>query len=240
MSKHRLSKWKSTLAAAQKLILAQGEVIYANNLLHDRFFRLFNIALSLERPDKFGAHIRFYDHSLSIWHVSQSDNQQRMMALVAISTVPTNLNLKPIIKRLEWARVKADKLAEYRNIIAHNTIMFRGVDVKGKRIISVPQFGSDVTRSIHRKKLAHIKRGFWATLRTDLLVLSDYVESLNQQIQRLDAAARGAELIGVPKTLPGRPQLRSLRLIESITQAPTRASPAPKQRKRQRSSPGKP
>ncbi len=157
------------LPAAQKLILAQGEVIYANNLLHDRFFRLFNIALSLQRPDEFGAHIRFYNHASAIWHVSQSDNQQRIMAFAAISTVPTKLNLKPVIKRLEWARAKADKLAEYRNIIAHNTIMFRGVDVKGNRIIFVPQFGSDITRPIHRAKLTHINRRFWATLRTDFL-----------------------------------------------------------------------
>lgn len=229
------SRWKPTLAAARKLILAQGEIVYANNLLHDRFFRLFNIALSLERPDKFGAHIRFYNHSSAIWHVSQSDYQQRTMAITAISTVPTKLGLKPIIKRLEWAKVKADKLAEYRNIVAHNTVMFRGVGVKGKRIISVPQFGSDVTRPIHRAKLAHIRRGFWATLRSDLLALSDYVESLNCQVQRLDVEARDANLIGVPKTLPGRPRLRSLRLIESINQTLTKASPVPKRRKPRRS-----
>jgi hypothetical protein len=239
MAKHRSSKWGPTLLAARKLILAQGEVIYAFNLLHDRFFRLFNIALSLERPDKFGAHIRFYDHALAIWHVVLSDNQQRKMALVAISTVPTKLKLQPAIKRLEWARTKADKLAEYRNIIAHNTIMFRGIDVKGNRIISVPAFGSDITRPIHRARLKEIKFGFWAILRTDILVLSDYVEALNQQILRIDSEAANAELVGVPKTWPDKPRLRSLRLIRLLEQSQPKVS-ATKRRARQRSSHGSP
>ena len=230
------SKWGPTLAAARKHIIAQGEVIYAHNLVHDEFFKTFLIALSLERGDEFGADVRFYDHAMAIWHTSQSDSQQRKMALAAISTVPAKkIKLKAMVQRLEWARKRTDKLAEYRNLLAHNPVTFRGMP-KGKMIISVPQFGGYATKS--RDRLAQIKTlAFWATLRTDCLKLSEYLRAVNFFVLAEDyRTRRGAELIGAPKTLPDRPRLRSLRLMRQIDHALTMATHAPKQHRRRRSS----
>jgi hypothetical protein len=203
--------WESSLAAARAHIISQGEVIYAYNLLQDRFFNIFLLAIALERPEKPSPGIRFYSHALAMWHVLQSDNQQRKLALAALSSIPTSLNLKPGLKRLEWARVKADKLAEYRNLLAHNTIMFRG-QFKGKKVVMAPQFGGNSTRPAHRKKLDAIKgHRFWRTLCIDILNLSDYVEFCGRHIYGLDYQRRNVQVIGMQKTWPGRPRLKSLR-----------------------------
>jgi len=234
------AKWKPTLTAAKKHILAQGEVIYASNLLHDRFFHLFNIALSLERPDEFGAETRFLNHALALWHVMQSDSQQRKMAITAIWTVPTKLtHVLPIIERLEWAKLRTDKLAEYRNLVAHNTIMFSGHPKGRGRVIFLPSFGGRSTKPAHRPRLKDISLGFWATLRTDLLHLSDYVEALNQQLLRRVYETKGGEYVGVPKTLPGKPRLKSLRLIRQLEETHSKGN-APKRHGQRRPSRGSP
>lgn len=45
-------RFRRGLEAAQKYHLVQGEVLNATNILHDRFYQLFAIALSLERPEQ--------------------------------------------------------------------------------------------------------------------------------------------------------------------------------------------
>ena len=96
--------WKATLEKARNLITIQGEVLYSANLLQDAFYELFSIATGLERPDEFGAEVRFHSHALAMWHVVLNDGQQRDMAITAISTVPTKLNVSKAIHRLEWAK----------------------------------------------------------------------------------------------------------------------------------------
>jgi len=226
--------WERNLLAARTQIISQGETIYAFNLLQDRFFNIFLLAIALERPDEFSAGIRFYDHALAMWHVLQSDNQQRKLALAAISSVPTSLNLKHGLKRLEWARIKADKLAEYRNLLAHNTIMFRGRQ-KGNETAFVPEFGGNSTRPIHRQRLGAIKgRRFWRSLCMDLLNLSDYVQFCGRHIYVLDYQRRNVDVIGMPQTWPKRPRLRSLPLIRRLEASLPKAAGA-KHRGRRRS-----
>src|SRR6266699_1508466 len=115
---------KATLKAAKKHTAAQGEVVNAANLLHDEFFQLFLVAMSLERAERWSAWIRFYGHAIAIWHVVQSDSVQRQMAMAAISSVPTSLKLVRAIEALSWAKNTADTLAGYRNILAHNPVKF--------------------------------------------------------------------------------------------------------------------
>ncbi len=231
----RSSARKITLEAIRKHIILQGEVLYAANLLQDSFYELFSIALGLERPDRFGAEVRFHNHALAIWHVIQSDNQQREMALAAISTIPTKLKLPEAISRLVWAKNRANKLAEYRNIIAHTPIMFRGRQ-KGKALQFIPAFGAHSTKLIHKRRLSLIKNlRFWNTLRNDLFNLKDYVDALNQQVRRLDVESRGAEMVGVPHTWPSKPRLRSVRRIQEIDQILKPEVPPPKRRNRRRS-----
>jgi len=216
--------------------MAQGEIVYAAALLHDAFYGLFRCALSLERPDEFGAEIRFHDQALAIWHTIQSDSAQRMMAIYAISTVPTNLRLSPAISRLKWAANTTDKLARYRNLIAHSPVMFRG-EMKGKSIQMVPHFAGDGTRPEHRERLALIHGlKFWRALRDDLLDLRDYVFATTQQVRRMDAKSRGAELIGVPQSWPHKPRLRLPLRHREIEKNLAAAVPRPKRRIRRRSS----
>jgi len=236
MVSDRLSIRRRTLDAAKAHITIQGEVMYAASHLQEAFYHLFAIALSLERSSDFGAEVIFYNHTLAIWHILQSDKQQREMALVAISTIPTKLSLRPAIRRLKWATTKAGKLMEYRNVIAHSPVMFRGRQ-KGKRFEFIPSFGGFSTRPIARDRLNMIKGlRFWRTMRNDLLNLSEYVAAVNDQIRRLEVASRGSQLMGVPNSWPGRPRLPSLRRLQEIEQMLAPAARKPRRRSPPRSS----
>jgi hypothetical protein len=136
--------WKNTHTAARKHLIAQAEVMNATNVLQDAFWGTFSIAVTLERPrdeTEWYAEHRFRSHALAIWHIVQNDTQQREMAVAALSTVPTKLKLGPARDRLNWAKKKAGKLAEYRNLIAHNPISFRAAKPKGKNLKWIPRFG---------------------------------------------------------------------------------------------------
>ncbi len=225
-----------SLAAMKKLTTIQGEVLHAANLLQDSFFTVFLYATSLERPDDFGAHQRFFEHANAIWHVVQSDSSQRDMALQAISTVPTAIRLGPVIKRLEWARKMAATLGTYRNVLAHNPVMFRSVLRDGK-IVMDPRFGGISTRAVHMARLRLTGGlGFWQLVRNDLLRLSDYVSGVAVQILRLDCARRGVELLDEPKTWADRPRLPSLKRIRAIDAQLNREVQAVVQRHQRRSS----
>jgi hypothetical protein len=237
---HTRVEWKKTLEAARPLVLAQGEVVYAANLVHEEFYRIFSVALSLERPDEFGAEIRFHDHALALWHCSQADSQQRRMAMAAISSVPTKLKLQPIITRIEWAKEQADSVADYRNLLAHNPVMFRGTMV-GKTIQMVPTFGGHSMKPIHRQRAAMIKGlSFWHRLRDDLIKLSVYVNTLAHHVLRVSYASKGSVYANVPNTLPGRPRLPSVRHIREIHRILSSASSKTGRRTRKRPSRGSP
>jgi hypothetical protein len=104
----------------------QGYVVNSANLLQDAFYRIFQVPLSLERDEAAasGGTNRFHDHASAIWNVVLADSLQRDMAMAAISSVPTTLKLAGAIRRLKWASTAAIKLANYRNILAHNPIVF--------------------------------------------------------------------------------------------------------------------
>lgn len=241
ISPQNVSGWKSTLEAAKKYTSIQGEVVYATNLLHDRFFEVFLTALSLERRSDdmgfFGARIFAYDHALAIWHVLQSDSLQQDMALVAISTVRTSLALSRAIGKLKWAKEQTRKLAAYRNLVAHSPVMFK-YQKKGKRGALAPSFGGHSTRSAHRARLELIGGlNFWRTLRNDLLKLSAYVERITDQVHHLAADREKAQLIGPSRAWPARPRLRSLSRHREIEKALSRAAHNRKRRSRRKSSP---
>jgi hypothetical protein len=238
ISPKNVSGWKSTLEAAKKHTSIQGEVVYAANLLHDRFFEIFLTALSLERRSDemgfFGARIFAYDHALAIWHVLQSDSLQQELALAAISTVPTALTIGPAVVRLRWAKDQTRKLAAYRNLVAHSPVMFK-YQQKGKRGAFAPNFGGQSTRSAHRARLELIGGlQFWRTLRNDLLKLSSYVERVTDQIHHLCAEREKAQLIGPPRAWPDRPRLRSLSRLQEIEIKLSRAARKRTRRKRRR------
>jgi hypothetical protein len=238
MEKSLKTDWRGALTQARRHILVQGEIVYATAILQDRFYHTFSVALSLERPDEFGAEIRFHDHALEIWHTISSDYQQRDMALNALTSVPTKLKLLPAINRIKWARTQATKLAEYRNLVAHNPVMFRADWSPEKDLHWIASFGGHSLRRTHRERLKFIKTlSFWRTLRDDLLKLSDYVGAVNDQVRRLDAESRGAEWVGVPTAWPGRPKLRSLPRILEIARTLGSATPKPRRRNQRRPSP---
>lgn len=206
----------AAFTAAKRHILAQGEVIQAANLLQDAFYELFRIALSMDRSEPLVAEIQFHDHALSIWHVIRSDTQQREMALIAISTVPIGINIKPALSRLKWADKQARKLYDYRNILAHTPIMFRARP-KGRTLKWVPVLGGQSTRKITNSRLGLVKNLiFWQMIRNDLLKLCDYVTDINNQIRNRYYAHHGAQLVGTSSRLPRRPRLGSAKQLHKI------------------------
>lgn len=234
---------KRTLQGAREHIIAQGETVYAANILHDAFFKLFLSTLSLERRDK--QHllptIRFHEHALAIWHIIQSDKSQREMALKAISSIPTELKLSPAISRLKWAKAQSDTLSEYRNLVAHSPIMFgyrRRKDGKGFEF--GPSFTAVGMRPIHAQRLNLITGlSLWRLVRDDLLKLADYIDAVQRQIDRLSVESQGGELLTSPKTWPRRPRLQSLPHLRAIARTLQTAGQPQRQRNRRQSSRGK-
>jgi hypothetical protein len=231
--------WKHTHTVARKHLIAQAEVMNATNVLQDAFWGTFSVAMSLERPsgdDEWYAEMKFRNHALAIWHTVQNDAQQRQMAVKALTTVPTKLKLGPARDKLVWAEKKAAKLAEYRNLIAHNPISFKA-QINRKKIKWVPRFGGAGLRPASEQKFRLIGGlAFWRSLRNDLLRLNMYVEGINIQIRQLQAASRGAELMSAPKTWPGKPRLRSLPRLLEIEKTLTPAPPKSGQRNRRKPS----
>lgn len=231
---------RRTLAAAKDYITAQGEMVYAANMLQEAYYETFRVALSLERPDEFGAEIRFHQHALEVWHTIQSDSSQREMALTAIASVPSSLKLGPAIRRLRWATTKAGKLAAYRNIIVHSPIMFTAKQA-GRRLKWVPVLGASGTRPAHKSRLRMIGGlQLWRTIRSDILRLSDYVDNVNQKIRHMEVARTGGALIGVSGSWPKRPPLRSLPRLQEIDAQLERESRKAKKRTPRRSSRAQP
>ncbi len=219
------SVWKATLRAAHAHLLAIGEVTYAASTLQDSFYQIFLLVISMERRfddpryQVFSKGI-FQDHALAIWHSLQSDHHQREMALAALVSLPSHLKLRRTIKSLQWAKTKASKLAEYRNLLAHTPIKFRWDDRKSTL---VPVFSGHGMRKAHQRKLELVGGlQLWRTIRNDLLNLSNYVDGVCAQCERLGLADRGVDLVGPSRTWPGKPRLRSLRRLHEIS---TRSSP---------------
>jgi hypothetical protein len=229
----RSSRWNTTLLAVRDHVLAQGEVVYAYNLLQEKFFSIFLTALMLQR---FGNDIaitpEFYSYALALWHVAQSDHQQRNLAFASISKVPTNLRIKPGIERLEWAKKTTDKLAAYRNIVAHTPVTFFP-EVRRKHIIGIPKFGGISMRAVHADRLRQIKGlRFWKTVRDDFLKLGEYVEFVNRQILTLDYQQKRGPVVGMRRAWPSRPRLRSLGPIQKLEARMPKAVAAPRQARR--------
>jgi hypothetical protein len=243
----RSSTWDSALLAVRPLIIAQGEVGYAYNLLQERFFEIFNLAMALERPLHFEKQIGFHPYSVALWHVSQSDRQQRQLALTALEKLPTNLDIKGGIERLQWARKHTDRLADYRNLIAHTPVTYwirsPDADAMVKRLVFVPKIGSIGTKPINLDRLWAIKSvRFWRSLRNDFLNLGEYVDWVNRQIYWRAYEKEMGPVVGAHRAWPHRPKLPSLRRIDLIEQAVKNRSPTspPARRKRRRTSRGRP
>jgi len=236
----RSSTWDSALSHFRPLITAQGEVGYAYNLPHETFFNLFILVLNLERPIvQPSRQPEYYAYALALWHVFQNDKLQRQLAMTALEKLPTELDIKGGIKRLQWAHRQADKLAEYRNLIVHTPMRFRYVVERGKPYAQIPAIGGFSTRPINIRRLNAIKSvQFWKTLRNDFLNLNDYVEFVTRQISwREYERQTGRRIVGAQRSWPHRPRLLSVRRIGSIeSMAKNTPISAPRRCKRRRPS----
>jgi len=223
------STWDSALLHFRPLIIAQGEVGHAYNLLQESFFNIFNLVMALERSSD---PTTFYPYALAMWHVFQNDRQQRQLALAALANIPTTLDIKGGIARLQWAQKQTDKLASYRNLIVHTPMTFSYRIKSSKRLLSIPKIGSASTKPIDRRRLRLIKDlRFWKGLRNDLLNLNDYVDFVIRQLAwRWYENRQAAPVPGASHAWPRRPRLRSVRRIDSIE--PIVANPRPARRPR--------
>jgi hypothetical protein len=179
-----------------------------------------------------------------MWHVSQSDRQQRQLALAAISSLPTTLDIKGGIARLEWALKQMNELVDFRNLIAHTPMKLSWTVENNKLFPPTPKIGSDSTTRLNRERLRLIKDvRFWRAVRNDLLNLNDYVDFVTKQIAwREYERINGAPIPGARRSWPHKPRLPCLRQKKKIDQAAKAASspPAPpKCRKRRKPSGGR-
>ena len=182
---------------------------------------------------------KFYPYSLAMWHTSRSDRQQRNFALAAITNLPTVLDIKGGVARLEWAHKQADILADYRHLIVHAPMRFVPQIKGGKLTPPIPQIGGASTKPSYRKQLRLIKpRYFWKALRNDLLNLNDYVDFVSRQIAwREYERQNGARIPGASHSWPHKPRLPCVRRIEMIRKTINRqAAPVPSPGKRRRPS----
>lgn len=231
--------WDRALSSFRPLILAQGEVSYAYNLLQERFFEIFNRVMALDRSTS--RPTTFYPYAQSIWNVMQNDRQQRQLAMTALAKLPTSLDIKGGIERLVWAQKQTDKLAEYRNLIVHSPMKFRypyPFKMKNDKFPEpIPGLGGASTRPANSRKLRLLKSPlFWKSLRNDFLNLSDYVDFVGRQIGSRDYERQnGAPVLGAQCSWPHKPRLRCIRrtsLIEKQIQAQMVQPPKrPRQRK---------
>jgi hypothetical protein len=240
----RSSTWDSALALFRPFIIAQGEVGYAHNLLQESFFNLFVLVMTLERPAiPLAQQAKFYPYTLAIWNLFQNDRQQRKLVLTALANLPTTLNIKGAIARLQWAQEQADELANYRNIIVHAPMKF-WYDPRDDKARLIPSLGGASTKPIHIRRLRLIKNTrFWKSLRNDLLNLNDYVDFVTRQIAwREYERQNGAPVPGAQRSWPRKPKLPCAGRIKKIDQAvkaPSNPPASPKRRRRPRPSGGR-
>jgi hypothetical protein len=232
----RSSTWDSALAPFRHLIIAQGEVGYAYNLLQEAFFNIFNLTMALERP---ASPTTFYFNALTIWHVNPGDRVQRQLALAAIEGLPTKMDIKGGIARLKWAKQQTDDLAEYRNLIIHAPMRFRyPLPKKGELPTPLPGIGGASTKPVNMRRLRLIKsQRFWKTLRNDFLNLSDYVEFVGRQIGWREYERLNGPVVGASHAWPRKPKLASIRIIRTLK---SQTAPSPTRRPRRRPSRGRP
>jgi len=229
-----------SLDGAYKYILWQGTVVNNNNLVQDEFYGLFLLAISLERswPAASGATTVFHPHALKMWHVIQSDSAQRNLAIAAISSVPTNLNLKPALQRLEWATKTLRLLTLYRHQLAHNPIVFHAV--KGEPHPEwLPVIGGQSAQPAAQSRFKMIEGiTLWRQLANDLAVVAAYVRQINNGIQRLDAMVRNPTYHLQKISWPRRPRLRSWSRLREIERSLSLAGAKPARRSGRRPSRG--
>src|SRR5260370_617943 len=242
----RSSTWDTSVSAFRPEIIAHGEVSYAYNLLQESFFNVLYAALSLERPEGFATQPEFYSYVLAIWHVLTNDSLQRKLAMTALESLPTTLDIKGGIERLQWARKQTDKLVEYRNLIVHTPITYwprseKTADAMSKNFLLVPKIGGVSTRSINLRRLRRIKSvRFWKALRNDFLNLNDYVDFVLRQIWHRDYERQnGASVVGASRAWPRRPKLPCVHRIEMIDRETKQATPIQSRPARRRPSRGR-
>jgi hypothetical protein len=240
------SNWDRVFAEFRPLTIALGEVGYAYNRLQEQFFNVFLHALALERPQGFPQQLQFYPYVLALWHTIPNDRVQRDLAVTAMSRLPTSLDIKEGIERLEWAKKKTDKLAEYRNLIIHTPVDYWPkkvtYPVMKKMPQLVPKIGGISTKPSNLNRLGRIKDlSFWKALRNDFLNLNEFVDGTNRQILWREYERERGPVVGASHAWPHRPRLPCVRRIDSIELAakiPTK--PARKSRRRHRPSRGRP
>jgi hypothetical protein len=218
----RSAVWDGALLPFRSLVIAQGEVGYAYNLLQESFFNLFVMAVGIERPDiPPSEQAKFYPYALSMWHVFSNDRLQRQLAITALENLPTRLDIKDGIARLKWAKKQTDALSEYRNLIVHAPMLFRYryplERKRGKLPQPVPTIGGFSTKPDYAHRLRLIKSPrFWKALRNDLLNLNDYVDFVCRQIGWREYERKNGPIPGARNSWPHRPQLPCVHRIGLI------------------------
>jgi len=146
-----------------------------------------------------------YPVAHAIWHMFQSDKNQREMVLaVAKEVLPAKSRR---LKNIQWLLKKVEDIAPFRNAAVHTPIIFQKTG-KGRALAvdhtARPQIKRRMEATNHRK--------FWRAVSGDLMVLAQYAAYLSHSEKELNHP--NGVIVLVPS--PHRPKLLSLRQIAKI------------------------
>ncbi len=140
----------------------------------------------------------------AIWHMFQSDKNQREMLLsVAEASLPAGAKK---LKQIRWLLKAINKIGPYRNALVHSPFTFQ-VEKKGHSLV----FDSVAMRKQIEMRLELAGSGsFWTALAGDLFVLGQYARSIQYADMKLQE--KGFLLL----SSLNRPRLLALRRINEI------------------------
>jgi hypothetical protein len=194
-----------------------AETLWAWNSLQAQLFHLFCELLADTSTEA----------AYAIWHMFQSDkNQREMLLAVAETAFPTGSRK---LKQLAWLVASINRISPFRNAVVHTASYFQVEEVGQPHSMVLDDA---TTRKQMRLRLELAGPGkFWAAVAGDLFVLSQYAVGLTLHIGG-GAVERGTgRRILCPS--PHKPRLLSLQQIIEIEKQ-IGLLHAPKGRKRQR------
>lgn len=161
-----------------------GKVIWAWNYSHAAFSRLFATIISPKN-----LMIGF-----NMWHTLQSDTAQRELLIAAASAALRDR--KPLLRRIEWAKQAADKLATHRNDLTHLATAW-SAQSPVRQILTDPV--STAPKRVRRLSEQQDLRAHAKRLRGDLIALAIYVNTFSVEV-----------ILPGHWPLPRRPKMQSI------------------------------
>ena len=142
----------------------------------------------------------------AIWHIFQSDKNQRELILSVASAILPTKSLR--MRQIKWLISSTNTIAPFRNAVVHTPLLFQYVR-EGEPSAIIFNRGPARKQMLQRLELAGSGNSFWTAIAGDLFVLSQFASAM---VWASQPRPLGAE----PRPSPHRPRLLSLRRIAEI------------------------